>query len=450
MNITRENINDVNAVIKISIEKPDYEQAVINSLKEYRLKASIPGFRPGKVPASLVKKKYGTAILVDEINKLLSHNLSEYLANEKLNVLGEPLPNEEQQKKINWDTDENFEFVFDIALAPEVKITLNKNKKFEYCNIKVSEEMIDQQIDMLSSQFGKNVPVKKAKENSSVRGDFVQLDESGNELAGGIQPKGVFIAVELIKDEEVRKSFIGRKIGDVLVFDPAKAVENRREVGYMLNIKHDEAEKLNSDFKFTITEILQYEKAEINDELFKKLYGEEKEIKTIEDFRNQVKEEISANLKNSSDYKFGIDAREKLVEETEINLPETFLKRWLIAVNKELTEERIENEFEYFIKDLKWQLIKDSIIKDNALNVTHEEALDFAKQLALAQYSQYGIYNLPDDKLDSLANAILEKREESERIVKKLFEDKVFVVVKEKVKIVEKEVTQEEFNELMK
>ena len=450
MNITRENINDVNAVIKISIEKTDYEQAVNNSLKEYRQKASIPGFRPGKIPAGLIKKRFGTAILVEEVNKLLSHNLSEYLVNEKLNILGEPLPNEEQQKKIDWDVDENFEFVFDIAPAPEVKITLDKNDKLEYYNIAVSKEMIDQHVDMTASQFGKNVPVEEVKESSSVRGDFVQLDERGNELEGGIQPKGVFIAVELIKNEEVKNAFIGRKAGDSLVFDPVKTFENRRDVGYMLNIKHDEAENLNSDFKFTITEILQYEKAELNNELFKKLYGEETEVKTIKDFKNKIKEEISANLQHSSEYKFGIDTREALIEKAALTLPDAFLKRWLTAINKDITEKQIDDEFEYFIKDLKWQLIKDSIINDNELKVTREEVLDFAKQLARIQYSQYGIYQLPDDQLESFANTILEKREESERIVKKLFEDKVLAVVKEKVEIIEKEITQEEFNELTK
>ena len=450
MNITRDNINDVNAVIKISIEKTDYEQAVNNSLKEYRQKASIPGFRQGKVPAGLVKKRFGTAILVEEVNKLLSHNLSEYLVNEKLSILGEPLPNEEKQKKINWETDENFEFVFDIALAPEVKITLDKDSKFEYYNIAVSEKMIDQRIDVVTSQHGENVPVEEVKENCSVRGDFAQLDENGNELEGGIQPKGVYIAVELIKDEDVKNAFIGCKSGDSLVFDPVKTFEDRRDVGYMLNIKQNEAEALNSEFKFTITEILQYEKAEINNELFKKLYGEETEIKTIEDFRSKIKEETSANLKQSSEYKFAIDTRDMLIEKAAITLPDAFLKRWLIAINKDVTEEQIENEFEPFTKDLKWQLIKGSIIKDNELKVTSEEIFDFAKQLAYMQFIQYGIYDMPEEKLDSFANKILEKEEEKERIVKTIFEHKIFDVVREKAELIEKEITQEDFNELMK
>ncbi|MDR2909754.1 MAG: trigger factor [Bacteroidales bacterium] len=450
MNITRENINDINEIIKISIEKTDYEQAVNNSLKEHRQKASIPGFRPGKVPASIIKKRFGIAILVDEVNKLLSHSLSEYLVNEKLNILGEPLPNEEQQKNINWDTDENFEFVFDIAPAPEVKIILDKNDKIEYYNITVSEEMINQQVDMVASQFGKNIPVEEIKENSSVRGDFFQLDENGNEMENGINPKGVYIAVELIKNEDIKSAFVGRKIDDVLVFDPVKALENRHDVGHMLNIKNNEAETLNSDFKFSVTEILQYEKAELNDELFKKLYGEETEIKTIEDFRDRIKKEISTNLKHSSEYKFGVDIREALIGKTTLTLPEAFLKRWLVAINKDITEEQIENEFQYFIKDLKWQLIKDSIITEDELKVNQEEILDFAKQLVITRYNQYGIYDLPEEKLDSFANAIIEKREESEQIVKKLFENKVIDTVREKIEIIEREVTQDEFNELMK
>ncbi len=450
MNITRENIDDVNAVIKVGIEKADYEKAVNDTLKDYRQKASIPGFRPGKVPAGLIKKRFGTAVLVEEVNKVLSQNLSKYLVEEKLNILGEPLPNEDQQKSINWESDEDFEFAFDIALAPEVKITLDKRSKYDYYKIIVSEEMIDQQVDMIASQLGQNVPVEEVKDNSSVRGDFVQLDENGEIIEDGIQPKGVLLAVDVIKDEEIKNAFVGCKKDDTLTFDPVKAFENRHEVGHMLNIKHEEADELNSEFKFTITEILQFEKAEVNEELIKKVYGEETEIKTIGDFRNKIKEEITANLAYSSDQKFTIDARDALIEKTKIELPEAFLKRWLIAVNKEVTEEQIENEFEYFIKDLQWQLIKDSIIKENELKVTPEETQDFAKQLARAQYSQYGIHDVPEEQLESFSKMILEKPEESERIYKKLYEDKVIDVVKEKVNIQEKEVSQEEFNEMMK
>jgi len=425
MNITRKNNDDVNAVIKLIIEKADYEKEVANKLKEYRHQASIPGFRPGKAPAGLIKKRFGTPIMVEEVNKLISQELSKYMVDEKLNILGEPLPNENQKTDINWDTDENFEFVFDIALAPVVNVTLDKESKFKYYNISVSDEMIDQQVEMAVSQLGQNIPADEAKDNSSIRGNFVQLDAEGNEAEDGIQPKNVLLAVDMMKDEEIKSSFVGSKKDDIIIFDPVKAFEDRHEVGHMLNISHEQADELNSEFRFTVTEILQFEKAELNEDLFKKLYGEETEVKTIEDFRIRISEEIATNLTHSSDHKFAIDARDTLVEKTNLLLPEAFLKRWLVAINKELTIEQIENDFDPFIKDLQWQLIKDTIIKENELVVAPEETENFAKQMARAQYNQYGIYDIPDDQLDSFAKMLLEKPEENERIYKKLYEDKV-------------------------
>lgn len=450
MNITRENIDAVNAILKVGIEKADYEKTVADQLKEYRQKAVIPGFRPGKVPDSLIKRKYRIPVLVEEVNKLLSKKLSEYLVEEKLNILGEPLPNEEQQKNISWETDENFEFVFDIALAPEIDITLDEKTEIKYYKIAVSEEMIDQQAEMAQSQLGQNVPDDEVKDNSSVRGNFVQLNEAGEEVENGIRPEDVLIAIDMIKDDEIKKSFVGKKKDDVVIFDPVKAYENKTEVAHMLKIKPEEAEELNGNFSYTITDILRFEKAELNEDLFKKLYGEETDVKTNEDFRNRIKTEIEANLIHSSNHKFGIDTHNKLVEENNIVLPEAFLKRWLIAVNKELTVEQIEKEFDAFIDDLKWQLIKDAIGKENEIGVSTEETQAFATQMARAQYNQYGIFDIPEEQLESFAKMILEKPEEAERINKKLYEDKIVEAVKEKITIQEAEVSQEEFNEMMK
>ena len=450
MNISRENIDAVNAILKVDIQKADYEKTVADQLKEYRQKAAIPGFRPGKAPAGLINRKYRIPVLVEEVNKILSKNLSEYLVGEKLNILGEPLPNEVQQKSINWETDENFEFAFDIAMAPEINVVLDNKTEIKYYKIAVSEKMIDEQVEMAQSQLGQNLPDDEIKEKSSVRGNFVQLDENGNEKENGIKAENVLIAIDMIKDDEIKNSFIGKKKGDVVVFDPAKAFENRHELKHMLKIKQEEADVLNSNFSFTITEILKFEKAELDEDLFKKLYGEETEIKTTEDFRNRIKEEIEANLVYSSNHKFAIDAHDKLIGQNNLELPEAFLKRWLIAINKELTVEQIENEFDAFISDLKWQLIKDVIIKENDLKVTAKEVQAFAIQMARSQYNQYGIFDIPDEQLESFAKMILEKQEETERIYKKLFEDKVINVVKEKVTVAETEVSQEEFNELMK
>ncbi len=450
MNITRENIDAVNAILKVVIEKADYEKAVADQLKEYRQKAVVPGFRPGKVPDGLIRRKYRIPILVDEVNKLLSKNLSQYLVDEKLKILGEPLPNEEQQKTINWETNENFEFTFDIALSPEINISLDKENEFKFYKIAVSDEMIDKQVEMAQSQLGENVPDDEIKADSSVRGDFVQLNDSGEELEEGIRSNDVLIAIDLIKNDEIKNNFVGKKSGDVVIFDPVKAFENRHEIKHMLKIKQNEADALNGNFKFTINEVLKFEKAELNENLFKKLYGEETDVKTIADFRNRIKSEIEASLMYSSNHKFALDTHDKLLEQANITLPEAFLKRWLIAANKEFTVEQVENEFEGFIGDLKWQLIKDAIITENQITVTPEETRWFAVQMARSQYNQYGIYDIPDEQLESFAKMILDKPEENERIYKRLYEDKVIQLVKQKVSVQVTEVSQEEFNAMMK
>jgi len=450
MNVIRENIDELNFVLKVGIEKADYAETVSKELKSYRQKASIPGFRPGKVPESIILRKFRIPVLIEEVNKLISKGLSDYLMNEKLNILGEPLPNEEQQKSINWDNDENFEFAFDLALAPEVKLALSKDEVFNYYVVSASESSIDSQVEMAKSQLGKNVPDDVIKENSSVRGNFVQLDENGVKVEGGIQPENVLIAIDMLKDAEIKAGFVGKKVGDVVVFDPVKAYENRHEIKHMLNIEQDIADELNSNFSFTVTEILKFEAAELNEDLFKQMYGEETEVKTAEDFRNRIKEDIEGSLVYSANRKFAIDTHDRLIEMANLTLPEAFLKRWLVTINKDITAEQIEKEFDDFILDLKWQLIKDTIAKEKGIQVIAEEAKAFAIEMARAQYNQYGIFDIPEEQLESFAKMILEKQEENEKIYKRIHEDKVIKAVKEEVTIQETPISQSDFDALMK
>jgi len=450
MNIIRENVDEVNILLKIKIEKSDYGEPVAKSLKEYRKNAAIPGFRPGKVPEGIIRKRFGKSILAEEVNKILSESLSKFIVDEKLPILGEPLPNEENQKPIDFENDEDFEFAFDIGLAPEVNITLDKRSKFDYYTIKVDEEMIDKQVEAICSQHGTNEPAPEVVENAMARGDFAQLGEEGNEVEEGIRPEGVLLAIERIKDSEIKSAFTGKKVGDRVVFDPVKAFENRHEVGHMLNISHEDAEALNSNFSFIIKEINVFKPAEVNEDLFKKVYGEDSEVKTVKDFRGKVKEEIAGSLKQSSEYKFSIDTRDALINKTDMALPEAFLKRWLKAKNEKLTDEQVENEFGSFLNDLRWQIITDTIIKENDLKVSDEEALDYARRVAVSQFYQYGMYNATNEQVDSFAKMMLEKQEERERLYRKLYEDKVMAVVKEKVSLREKEVTNDEFTRMMK
>ena len=449
MNITKENINELSATITVKIDKNDYEATVNDVLKDYRKKANMPGFRPGKVPAGLVKKMYGKAILADEVNKILSNNLSKYIADEKLNILGEPLPNEEKQPKIDWDTTEDFEFVFDIAVAPEIDVKLDKRKKFVYYNIEVDADMVNKQIESYTSRFGQNEVAEVAGEKDTLRGDFVQLDAEGNELEDGIKAEKVVIAIDLMKDEAVKNEAIGKKAGDVLVFDPVAVYESKHEVGHMLNLSHEEAENIEGNFKFTIEEVLNFKEAEINEDLFKKAFGEDTEVKTEEEFRAKLKSELEENFKYSSDYKFALDSRDALVEKTAIELPEEFLKRWLKATNNELTDEQIDGDFDNFMQDLRWQLIKDRLVRDNELKIEEGEIKELAKRVAAMQFSQYGMHNVPDEHLENYAGHILQNEEERKRLANKAIEDKILEVIKSKVTLDEKPISYDEFNKLL-
>ena len=305
--------------------------------------------------------------------------------------------------------------------------------------------MVNEQIDSITSQMGNFAEVEAVTEKSMIRGDFVELDEEGNPKEEGIRAEEVLITMERIQYEEIRKLFPGKQKGDSVVFDPVAAFQNRHDVGHMLEISHEEADELNSTFQLTIYEINEMQNAELNEELFRNIYGEETEIKTEEEFRNQVKEEIAGQLLHSSEARFAGDVREALREKINPQLPEAFLKRWLKHINEELSEEEIDKDFDGFLKDLRWQLIRDSIIRDNELKAEKEEVLELAKQVILSQYSYYGIYNLPEDQLNTFAKNMLSRPEDTERLYLQVLEKKFVELVKSKVTVENKEVSREEF-----
>lgn len=449
MNITRENIDELNAVLTILVEKSDYETTVNDVLKNYRKKANMPGFRPGMVPAGLIKKMYGKSALAEEVNKIISKSLTDYIYAEKLNVLGEPLPNEEKQLKIDWDNQTDFSFVFDIATAPEIEVVLDNNTILPYYSIVAGEELVDKQVEAYAGRLGENKVVDSIEEKDTVRGTFVQLDETGNELVGGILADKVVIAIDVMKDEEIKASFIEKKAGDVVVFDPLKAYDNKHEVGHMLNISHEEAENISGNFSFTIEEVLRFEKAELTPELFGKIYGEESGITTEEEFKAKVKSEIEENFVYSSDYKFSIDSRDALVKKIQFDLPEAFLKRWIKVTNEKMTMEQIDADFDHFMLDLKWQLIKDKIVKDNELKVTEEDVHALAKEMTAMQFRQYGLSNVADEHLENYANQMMKNEEERRKVVSKAQEDAIITAIKSKVTLDIKEVSNEEFNKTL-
>ncbi|MGE5427551.1 MAG: trigger factor [Methylococcaceae bacterium] len=449
MNITRENIDELNAILTVAVEKNDYETTVNDVLKNYRKKANMPGFRPGMVPAGLIKKMYGKAALADEVNKLISNSLMNYIRTENLNILGEPLPNEEKQQSIDWDNQTDFSFVFDIGLAPSFDVKLDKEVVLPYYSIVADEEMVNKQVDAYASRLGQNKPVETVEEKDTVRGTFVQLDEQGNELAEGVKAEGVVIAIDIMKDEAVKASFLGKKAGDVLVFDPVKAYDNRHEVGHMLNISHEAAETITGEFKFTIEEVLRFEKAEINEDFFTKVYGEGSGITTEEEFRARVKSEMEENFIYSGNYKFAVDARKHFQDTIQFELPKEFLKRWIKATNQKMSDEVIEKEFDSFMEDLKWQLVQDKIVKDNELKITEEDVNKVAKEMAAMQFRQYGLNNIPDEHLENYAGHMMKNEEERRKIVAKAQEDLITATIKDKVTLDTKAISFDEFNRML-
>ncbi|MFA8434005.1 MAG: trigger factor [Marinifilaceae bacterium] len=447
MNITKTNIDELNAVIKLQIVKEDYESRVNDVLKDYRKKAKIDGFRPGKVPMGLIKKMYGTAILADEVNKVLGQELTKYIVDNNLNILGEPLPNETEQKEINWEKDEEFEFAFDIAMSPEYTLNLSKRDKMIFHKILVDEKMIENGVEMHARRFGSNQDAEVVGEKELLKGNFVQVDAEGNAVEEGITAENVAISLEYMKDEESKAKFLGAKKEDAIVFNPAKAFTNKSDLASMLSISKEEAENMDADFQFTITELTTFVPAEVNQELFDKVFGEGT-INSVEEFQAKIKEDIEAQLVNDSNYKFLIDAKEKLVKKAKIKLPEAFLKRWIVATNKEMNEEQVEKDFANYSDDIRWQLIKDKLVKDHELKVSEEEIVEFAKQTALMQFQQYGLMNVPEEHLENYAQQILQNQEERRKIYDRKADDKIVSFLKETIKIEEKEVSTEEFNKM--
>lgn len=451
MNIEKEQIDDLNAVVHITIEKDDYEPQVDKVLKDYKKKVNMPGFRPGKVPAGMVKKMYGKAVLVDEINKLVSEKLSSYISENKLDILGEPLPSEKQQT-IDFDNDEQFKFSFDLGLTPEVDVKLTKREKLPYYNIEVTDDMLEGQKKNVTSRFGTTEPREEAGEKSMLKGDFVQLDQKGEPMEDGIKAEDAVMSSAIVKDDKEKKKIIGAKVGDEIVFEPKKAFPNDTEISYLLKISKEEAEAVDGKFKFTVKEINEFVDPELNQELFDKIFGPGK-VTNEEEFTAQVKEDLENTLKMESEYKFTMDAKEKLMGKVDIQLPEEFLKRWIKATNQnkeeqDFTDEQIDQEMPRFLEDLKWQIIRNKLIQDNDLKIEQQDVIDFAKKSARMQFMQYGLNNVPDEHLESYAMDMLKNEDQQRSMAEGAINDKVMDFVKEAVKIEEKEVSRDEFNKM--
>ena len=448
MNISRENIDALSAVIKIGIEKNDYQERVEKTLKNHAKKVTMPGFRAGKVPASMVTKMYGKSVLVEEINKMVFSELNKYVTENKLHVLGEPIPSEKQDL-IDFDTQENFTFAFDVALAPEISVNLSSTTTIPSYTIQIDEAMIQEQVLGTTSRFGTNELVQAVSDSSMIKADLFELDSNGNVLEGGIESLGTMVSVKVIKDDAEKAKFIGAGIGDSIVVNIEKAYPNANEKSYLLKVSKEIAEANTSDFRIDISEITDYKAAELNEDLYTRLYGES--VKTEAEFTEKIKEEIAVALTYESDFKFALDAKKAIMDKLAITLPEVFLKRWLIAANhdkKDITPEQIDAELPKFFEELKWNLVKNQIIKEAGLKIEAEDVKKVAIKTAKMQFMQYGLNNVADEHLESYASEMLKTEEQSRQYAEEAIQNKVLEYAKSQAKIENKNISREDFNKL--
>ena len=434
MDITREHIDDLNAVVKVAIAKNDYSDKVEKILNDYRKSANIPGFRKGNVPMGLVKKQYGKAVLVDEVNKLLQDALNKYLTEEKLDVLGNPLP--KPQADLDWEADD-FSFEFELGLAPTFEVDLKSKKPITHYNIVADDKMIDEQIERIQKQYGKLIAKDVVEKDNEITGVFINEEKNINNRTT--------FTLDKLKGKKNLSKFVGAKVGDVIELKTKDLFEDDHDLMNHLKVEHDEAHGLDVDVLFTIDEANTREKAELNQELFDKLFGKDV-VKTTEELKEKIKVDSEKQFIQQSDQKLLNDITEHLVETTKFDLPASFLKKWIqVTGENPLTEEQAIEEYERSEKGLRYQLIEGKIMDDNKLMVSYDELKDFAKNYVRSQMAQFGQTNPEEKALDDIAGRVLSNQEEAKRLSEQLMSQKLVALYKEKANLKTKKVTYEEF-----
>ena len=442
MNITQEKIDALNAKLKVQLSSEDYQEKVEAVIVNYRKTASIPGFRKGKVPMGQVKKMIGKSVLVDEVNKLLQEAIYKHITENKVEVLGNPLP---LTSEVDWDNATDFEFEYEMGLAPEFKVTLDKKSKFDYLQIVADKKMVDHYVTDMAKRYGKMTQPEKSEKTDLMMGEFTQLDGEGNALEGGINHTSS-VALDIIQDKKAQKALVGLTDGDEVKLHITNDFSN--DAHHMLNIKKEELETLDADFTFKVNKISRMEPADMTQDLFDKVFGKDT-VKSEKEFRAKVKEEVEKSFEGESDNKLKNDVILHLIKKTKLSLPDTFLKKWLVATNEQgLTEEQVEQEYEQYSKSLKWQLIENKIIKDNELEVKNEDVISHTKELIVSNFAQYGQPAPEDKKLEEIAVQVLGSEEERKKVYNQLYDVKTMSLYKEKFSLKNKEVTYDEFVKL--
>ena len=446
MNITFEAPDKINGLMTITLESADYQPEVEKTLKDYRKRANIPGFRPGQAPMGMIKRQFGTSVKVDAVNKLLGEKLYEYVRENKIQMLGEPLPSE-QQEALDFESDQPLTFKFDIAVAPEFEAKLSAKDKVPFYNITVDDKLVDQQVEMYQSRAGQYEKVEQfdAEQRDMLKGDL-------REVNGTIEVADAVLMPQYMKVEDQKKLFDGCKLGDIITWNPRKAYpESDVEVSSLLKIQKEEVKDHEGDFTFQITEISRFVKAEVNQTLFDQTFGEGT-VKSEKEFRQKIADQISQQFKADSDYKFLLDVRAHMEKKVgKLEFPEAILKRVMIQNNKDRkdAQEYVEKNFELSIKELGWHLIKEQLVAAQGIKVEEDDLKQVAKEAARAQFAQYGMSNVPDEYLDNYAQEMLKKRENVDGLVDRAVDVKLTAALKGVVKLDEKDITLEDFQKML-
>ena len=453
MNISFENSDKVNGLLTITVEEADFNASVEKTLKDYRKKANIPGFRPGQAPMGLIKRQFGASVRYDAVNKFVGEQLYKYIQDNNIQMLGEPLPSAKQETPADIEKPAPYTFVFDIAVAPEINMTLDGRNKIDYYTIKADDKLINEQIEMYQSRAGKYEKAEEynAELNDMLKGDLRELDAEGNTKEDGITVEGAVLMPSYIKVDEQKNLFNNAKPGDIITFNPRKAYpEGEAEISALLKIDREVAKDLESNFSFQITEIQRFVKAELNQELFDQVFGEGT-VKSEDEFRAKIAEGLKPQLEANSDYKFMLDVRTYCENKVgELTWPDELLKRIMLLNNKDKGEDFVEKNYAESIKQLEWHLIKEQLIKATEVKVEDADIREAAKEMARMQFAQYGMTSIPEEYIENYANELLKKREAVDNFVERAIDIKLAAALKAAVTLNEKEVTLEEFNEMMK
>ena len=443
MNITFENADKVNGLMTITVEENDFKENVEKTLKDYRKKANVPGFRPGQVPMGMIKRMYGNAVKMDAINRVVGQEMYKYVQENKIQMLGEPLPHEGNEA-VDIEQPAPYTFQFDLAVAPEINVKLSGHDKIDYLTIDVDDKLIDQQVRMYASRAGQYQKADDYQDNDMLKGDLRELDKED-----GIVLSEAVVMPTYIKDEDQKKLFEGSKLGDIITFNPRKAYQSDAELASFLKVDKADLGFHTGDFTYQITEISRFVPAEVNQELFDQVYGKDA-VKDEKEFRERVAEEIKAQLQQNSDWKFLQDLRAHCEKKAgKLEWPDALLKRIMKQNNQDKGDDYVEKNYEGSIKELTWHLIKEQLVAAQEIKINDDEVKTAAREAARAQFAQYGMSNVPDEYLYNYAQDMLKKEENVQGFVDRAIDQKLIEAYKKVVKLNEKTVSLDEFNKLM-